>query len=384
VHLSGPACPGCGTSWATSATPSAGRGAGSPAPCTGCCLAGPRSPGPSPSPGSTTSCWWSSRMPSARPRRWPPTSPALANTVEDWARSPSAVPAGPARPGDQRPSRPGPRSAVRWLTRHLADAWNLLTRTARRVWNLLDDPAHLAEWLVGAHGGALMPGGPAVTWCRSAGGWSGPPLVRWSSRRRPSRTGSPGSSVGERMGKDHGNLGNRVGPRVARVTSDAIADTHRKLGPHKRRLFMQMQEDFFHLTGEEQKATLGACGSRSPPTRTRTSGSAHVRVPGARVRPVADPAGACHRRERVAGRPGRLINNAMAPGGREDHFESPRGLLDPGTLAGCGHPRSRHPRRGRLLRRPPGPQPQYVRRAERLASRIRAATVGGAGPAQPG
>lgn len=47
-------------------------------------------------------------------------------------------------------------AAVRWLTTRLSDAWTLLSRTARRVWNLLDDPAHLAEWAIGAIVAALL------------------------------------------------------------------------------------------------------------------------------------------------------------------------------------------------------------------------------------
>lgn len=58
---------------------------------------------------------------------------AAINAVESWARS-----------------------AVRWITDHLAQVASDLARTMRRVWSLLDDPVHLAEWAAGAIAAALL------------------------------------------------------------------------------------------------------------------------------------------------------------------------------------------------------------------------------------
>lgn len=136
------------------------------------------------------------------------------------------------------------------------------------------------------------------------------------------------------MAKDHANMGNRLGPRIARLTADAIGDTHRKLGPHKRRLFMQMQEDFFRLTGAEQKATLGPLWAQladDPDAEEWMRATFGFLAHGSGQWQTL----LAHA---VAGNAlqvglGGLINNAMAPVVGKIISESPRGLLDPGTLA---------------------------------------------------
>lgn len=73
----------------------------------------------------------------------------LANSVESWAR-------GALRwlqdhlVGLLNDLRQWATAAVHWLESHLAQVTSDLARTMRRVWSLLDDPAHLAEWAIGA------------------------------------------------------------------------------------------------------------------------------------------------------------------------------------------------------------------------------------------
>lgn len=136
------------------------------------------------------------------------------------------------------------------------------------------------------------------------------------------------------MAKDPSNLGNRIGPRVARVTADALADTHRRLGPHKRRLFMQMQEDFFHLTGAEVRATMGpllealaehpdVADEARPLLRFLTKG--HGQWQTILAHSVAGSA--------LSVGIGKLLTNYLAPGVYAAIAADPLGLLDPSAVA---------------------------------------------------
>lgn len=59
------------------------------------------------------------------------------------------------------------------------------------------------------------------------------------------------------MARTNDHLGGKLGPRMARVVADAIAETHGKLGPHKVRTAMHLQDQFFRLVGSEISDTLG-------------------------------------------------------------------------------------------------------------------------------
>lgn len=140
--------------------------------------------------------------------------------------------------------------------------------------------------------------------------------------------------------RDNRNLGNRLGPRVAEVVSRAVAAHHHRMGPHKVKLGMQLQEEFFRLTGSEVKDTLGpvfcelADHPDTPPELRRLwefLGRGHGQWQTLLANGIAGQA--------LSVGVGQLINNAMAPVITKLISESPRGLLDPGTLAAA---RTRH------------------------------------------
>ena len=136
------------------------------------------------------------------------------------------------------------------------------------------------------------------------------------------------------MARNRDNLGNRVGPRVAKVVSDAIAAHQVKAGPHRRRLFMQMQEDFFRLTGSEVRATLGPlleslaedpdlAPEARPLLQFLTKG--HGQWQTILAHSVAGSA--------LSVGMGKLLTNYLAPGIYKAIAADPFGILDPGAAA---------------------------------------------------
>lgn len=136
------------------------------------------------------------------------------------------------------------------------------------------------------------------------------------------------------MARDKSNLGNRIGPRVAKVVADALVAQHHRLGPHKVKLGMQLQEDFFRLTGSEIRDTFGPIFAQLADHPDADEQLAKVfaflaRGHGQWQTLLANATAG----QALSVGVGQLINNAMAPVIGKLISEAPQGNLDAGTFA---------------------------------------------------